>query len=130
MVQTPGVRTPGRASGPFLLTYIGVDMAITIQQNTPTALKVDFTLGGLPGEVDTSQPIVWALVPSDSGVIVADEGGMSAMVTMSALGMSEVSVTADANLAGGILDLVVSETLDVAEPVVVGADGGTITEVV
>lgn len=105
-------------------------MAITLTQNKPATLAVSFTLSGEPGSVDTSTPIVWGLNPSENGVIVESADGMTAEVTMSVVGDCEVSVMADANLAGGVLDLVVTEMLTVAEAVVIGADSGTITEVV
>lgn len=105
-------------------------MALSATLNTPLKLAVTFTLAGEPGSVDTDSPIVWAINPSANGTIVQSTDGKTADVTLTVLGDTTVSVTADANLAGGVLDLVVTETIQAVEAVDLGADGGTITPVV
>lgn len=104
-------------------------MSLPVVLNTPTTLAVAFTLAGAPGSVDPTNPITWALSPAENGTIVPAADGMSAVVTMAVLGNTDVSVTADANLAGGILDLTVSDSIQTVEAIVLGADGGTISVV-
>lgn len=102
-------------------------MALAAQLNAPLKLAVAFTLLGVAGAIDTNSPVVWALDPPANGTITPSADGMTADVTMTVLGDTVVSVTADANLAAGVLDLVVSDTLQTVEVVNLGADAGSIT---
>ena len=97
--------------------------------NQPIKLAVAFTLAGAPGSVDTSSPITWSAEPAANATITQAADGMSADVTFSVLGDTVVSVTADANLASGVLPLVVSGTVTVVDAVNIGADGGVVTPV-
>jgi hypothetical protein len=104
-------------------------MSLPSVLNTPVTLAVAFTLAGAPGSVDNFSPITWSLTPPENGTIVPAGDGMTAVATMTVLGDTAISVTADANLAAGILDLVVSDTIQTVEAIALGADGGVISVV-
>jgi hypothetical protein len=105
-------------------------MALSAQLDTPTKFKVDYTLAGLPGSVDPSAPPAWTIAPDTNGTVVAATDGLTADITLTVLGDTAVSVKADANLATGVLDLVVSDTITVLEVANIGADAGQISPAV
>jgi hypothetical protein len=104
-------------------------MPIPATLNQPIKLAVAFTLAGAPGAVDAATPPEWSLEPAANGTITPAADGMTADVTLTAIGDSVINVKADADLASGVLDLIVSETIQVVDAVNIGADGGTITPV-
>jgi len=104
-------------------------MAISATINTPLKLKFTPTLAGAPGSVDATSPIVWALSPAENGTVTPSADGITADVVITVLGDTAVTVTADANLAAGVLDLVGTETIQAVETVEIGADALAISAV-
>ena len=104
-------------------------MAIAATLNQPLKLQVAFTLAGAAGSVDSSNPIVWALEPAANGTITPAADGLTADVVLAVIGDTTVSVTADANLAAGVLDLIGTELLQAVEVIEIGADAAVITAV-
>jgi hypothetical protein len=105
-------------------------MSLPATLNSPLKLAVSFTLLGAAGSVDANSPIVWQLTPPENGTVTPSADGLTADVTMTVLGDTAITVTADANLASGVLDLVVSDTLQTVEVVNIGADSGVLSIVV
>jgi len=101
-------------------------MALPITLNKPAKLSVSCTLAGAPGSVDPNTPIVWAITPAANGTITPAADGMTADVTLTVLGGTTIEVTGDGNLASGVLNVVVTDTLTVLDAVNIGADGGTV----
>ena len=104
-------------------------MALAAEVGKPLKLAVAFTLAGAPGAVDTKSPIVWAIDPAANGTITQAQDGMTADVTMTVVGDTKVSVTADANLNAGILDIVITDNIQTVESANIGADAGNISVV-
>lgn len=101
--------------------------------NTKITFDVTPTLAGAPGKVDPNTPMTVVLDPPANGAVSnillnTDGSAGSFEVTPSVVGNLGYTVTADKNLASGILDIVATGTIQVVEAEVIGADALAVSE--
>jgi hypothetical protein len=108
-------------------------MALPIILNTKTNVTFTPTLAGAPGQLDATSPFEVALTPATNGtvenvVLAADGKSATLDVTITVAGDTAIATTkADGNLAAGVTDVIVTDTLQAVVSLTPGADGGTFT---
>lgn len=102
--------------------------------NVETNFDVTFTLAGAPGSVDFNTPATLVLDPAVTDAtatpVVINADGTAATFTATKASVGEVAytLTFDANLAAGTLDLAHTGVLQFVEAVAIGADAVVVTE--
>jgi hypothetical protein len=103
--------------------------------NTKSTYNVTATLAGLPGAVDPNTPLKVVFEPAanvlvENVTLSADGTSGSFDITPNTIGDLTYTVTADKNLAVGMLDIVATGTVQVVEAAVLGADTLVVTEII
>ncbi len=102
-------------------------MALILTDEQECELSVEFkTAAGNPGQVD-GVPTWTVSNPGVLSIVVSDDGLQALVRTTGALGDSQVSVSADADLGAGVRNVtaVLDVTVQSAEVVTVGIVAGT-----
>lgn len=101
--------------------------------NVKTTFDINPTLAGAPGNVDPNTPIKVEVTPADAAIVenilINTDGSLGSFdITATAPGEVTYLVTADKNLAAGILDLTATGVIQFVAEEVIGADALTVAE--
>lgn len=102
-------------------------MALILTDEQEVELTAEFkTAAGNPGKID-GVPVWSASNPGILSIVVSDDGLQALVRTTGALGDSQVSVSADADLGAGVRQVtaVLDVTVQAAEVVTAGIAAGT-----